>query len=220
MKRTVLLLGLVLGIGCLVGAQEGRGPAKGDRPIGTWEQTTGDVKITLTVAADRLHISAAGKDNKPLWLIDADYSITKDSILYGIVTSVEEEKALAAGQKYDAYRRRYVESTPPSAALLPPVSAVQTPPPPATPATQETVRAPQLGMSVDDLFSFRFRVDDDILTIKETKTKTSGGRGELLLHGRFKKKGEAGEERRFDKDKEKKEEKRDFKEEKKFSDKK
>jgi hypothetical protein len=38
------------------------------------------------------------------------------------------------------------------------------------------------GARVDDLFSFRFRVDDDVLTVKELKFK---GSADDFLQGRF-----------------------------------
>jgi hypothetical protein len=192
MKRSLLLAVFVLGIGCIIGAQEPRGPDRGNRPIGTWEQTAGDVKITLTITADRLHITAAGKDNKPLGLIDADYSVTKDSILYGIVTSVEEEK------------RTVTTSSAPVSASTPASLSPASGPPPALPLSESASR---LGIDVDDLFSVRFRVDDDILTLKEPKAKTAGGRSGSFLKGRFKKKGEAGDRNFEEKTKEKRKDK-------------
>jgi hypothetical protein len=177
MKRTLLLTGFVFGIGCLVDAQERGGRNESNRPVGTWEQSNGDNTLTLTVTADRLHITATGKEKKTLWLIDADYSVTKDSILYGIVTSIENgSKLTVASQRPQPAMKS--SSSP---------SLVPAPAPLLSVPNSEADRSMPLGLCVDDLFSFRFRADDDILTIKATKAKTTGGRSEFPLEGRFKK---------------------------------
>jgi hypothetical protein len=188
MKRALLLAAAVVAVMCMVAAQDSPGPSRGYRPVGTWEQTSGDTRITLTITPDRLHVAALGKDNKPLWLMDADYSVTKDSILFGIVTSTEGEKKAGGAANPE-----------------PVVEPVDPPNPRARglqPSRTPVAKVPQLALNVDDLFSFRFRVDDDILTIKEAKAKVAGGRGEFVLQGRFKKKADPREDifKRKDKD--------------------
>ena len=61
------------------------------RPVGTWERECGPYRFTLRIEADKLHgvMTAADRDRKVTIALDADYSLTKDSVLYGVVTGVQ-----------------------------------------------------------------------------------------------------------------------------------
>lgn len=161
---------------CPVAADKAE-PPRPERPLGTWEQVHDDHTITLTIKGDRLQLTVTGKDGKagkPLWLLDADYSVTKDSILYGIVTGVEvERKAVARGPGEGPGGVR-----PPGARPTRPGAPGGGEGPSEGEAGADLLR---VDLGVDDVFRFRFRVDDDVLTIKTI-------RGDFPLKGRFKKK--------------------------------
>jgi RNA polymerase sigma factor (sigma-70 family) len=61
------------------------------RPVGTWDREIGPNHITLRFEADHLYGTAvlADKDKKITFSLDADYSVTRDSILYGVITGAE-----------------------------------------------------------------------------------------------------------------------------------
>src|SRR5262249_28276939 len=61
------------------------------RPLGHWEREVGPYHITLRVESDRLFgtFVSMEKDQKVTWVGEADYSVTKDSVLYGVITGVE-----------------------------------------------------------------------------------------------------------------------------------
>jgi RNA polymerase sigma factor (sigma-70 family) len=61
------------------------------RPLGHWEREVGPYHVSLRIEADRLFGTFIGTDNneKITVAIESDYSVTKDSVLYGIVTGVE-----------------------------------------------------------------------------------------------------------------------------------
>jgi RNA polymerase sigma factor (sigma-70 family) len=117
---------------------------------GTWMREIGPYQVILRAEGDRLHgtfIAAPkdGNDENVTLQVDADYSVSKDGTLYGLVTGIDLSDEDAAGD----------------AALL-----------------------------VDEPFSVRLRVDDDILVVKELKFRTgsNGGTDDLrLLVGRYKK---------------------------------
>jgi hypothetical protein len=56
------------------------------KPLGKWERKIGKNHATLTIEENRLHLDIQGA--KPC-AVHADYSMTRDGIIYGIVTSVE-----------------------------------------------------------------------------------------------------------------------------------
>jgi hypothetical protein len=65
------------------------------RPLGTWERRLGPEPLRLYVEEARLHLVVPG-DNA--CTVHADYGMTKDGVIFGIVTSVEarDETASAA----------------------------------------------------------------------------------------------------------------------------
>jgi hypothetical protein len=71
---------------CLVGLGPVRGAETADRPLGKWERKIGKNQVTLVVEDNRLHVTVAGEKSCTL---HADYTLTRDLIVYGVVTSVE-----------------------------------------------------------------------------------------------------------------------------------
>jgi hypothetical protein len=60
------------------------------RPLGTWERTVGPVHITLTFTPELLQGRVVSKSKalgKLAFDFHADYSVTRDSVLYGVITS-------------------------------------------------------------------------------------------------------------------------------------
>jgi RNA polymerase sigma factor (sigma-70 family) len=79
-----------------------------NRPIGLWEKDIGVEHLTLIIEADRIYgtISGTDKGNKFKTSIDADYSVTKDNVLYGVVTGADAE-----GPGDEASQKATVEAT-------------------------------------------------------------------------------------------------------------
>jgi hypothetical protein len=72
-------------------AQEASG-----KPLGKWERKIGKNQVTLLVEENRLHVTVMGE--KPC-TIHADWCLTRDQIVYGVVTSVECEEDEHASEK-------------------------------------------------------------------------------------------------------------------------
>jgi hypothetical protein len=83
MARSVPALALAA---CLLGFGSAPGSEPADRPLGKWERKIGKTQVTLVVEENRLHILVAGEKSCTL---HADYTLTRDLIVYGVVTSVE-----------------------------------------------------------------------------------------------------------------------------------
>jgi RNA polymerase sigma factor (sigma-70 family) len=88
-------------------AEELRAVAKTEetnRPLGTWEKQVGPYHATLRIEADRLYLTAMAeeKGNKENCTLDADYSVTKDSVLYGVLTGAEVEASDTTGKEAGA----------------------------------------------------------------------------------------------------------------------
>ncbi len=84
---------------CLASAVRGQETTK---PLGRWERKMGKNHVTLIVDENRLHITYVG--DKPATL-HADYAMTRDGLIYGVVTSIEcdeEEEAEATKTLFDA----------------------------------------------------------------------------------------------------------------------
>jgi RNA polymerase sigma factor (sigma-70 family) len=130
-----------------------------ERPIGVWERSfDGEIRMVLTVERDRLSMRAVVQEDKAKYTIvgEADYSVTKDGILYGVVTSI--------GVPEDA--------------------------------DQDTELA---LLCIDRAFSLRYRVDGDVLTIKEVYVGLGDDKNKqddetMYLIGRWKRKGTAAKE--------------------------
>ncbi len=120
---------------------------------GTWVRTVGPYQLTLRIEGERLHGTFVGPLDNPdgervTIFLDADYSISKDGTLYGLVTGID----LPDGDPEDA---------------------------------------DELVSVVDEPFSARLRVDEDVLVLKEIKFRTGENNNQLkdlrLLMGRYKK---------------------------------
>jgi hypothetical protein len=136
MKRTLVLAALVIGA-----APAAAEPPAGC-PVGVWERVGKDgQRLTLTIAPDHLRLKGADEKGETLLLLEGDHRVTKDSILFGIVTSVESHGAGVFGESGKAI----------------------------------------WALPVDTLFSWRFRVDGDVLTVKEARPETPS----FDLCGRF-----------------------------------
>jgi RNA polymerase sigma factor (sigma-70 family) len=125
------------------------------RPVGQWERVAGPYRMTLRVEADRLFgtFVATDKGGKEEYVVEADYSVTKDCVLFGVVTGLDAGDAEATAEVHAAY--------------------------------------------VDQPFSVRFRVDGNVLTIKDVKCAGIEGNDtkELqIIVGRYKRKTAAGRE--------------------------
>jgi hypothetical protein len=71
------------------------------RPIGKWERKIGKNHLTLTVEGNRLHITSAGDQSGTM---HADYAMTRDGLIYGVITSIEsdeDEQAEATKSLFD-----------------------------------------------------------------------------------------------------------------------
>jgi RNA polymerase sigma factor (sigma-70 family) len=64
-----------------------------NRPLGTWEKQVGPLHATVRIEADRLYLTAIAneKGEKEGFTLDADYSVTKDNMLYGFLSSIDIE---------------------------------------------------------------------------------------------------------------------------------
>jgi hypothetical protein len=56
------------------------------KPLGKWQRKVGKTNVTLNVENNRLHILCTG--DKAITL-HADYAMTHDGLIYGVVTSIE-----------------------------------------------------------------------------------------------------------------------------------
>ena len=66
--------------------------AESPRPVGTWEREFGSVHMTMRIEADRIYgtCNLPGENGRKIDILaDADYSITKDGVLYGVLTGVD-----------------------------------------------------------------------------------------------------------------------------------
>lgn len=59
------------------------------KPLGKWQRKIGKTNVTLNVENNRLHILCTGDKSITL---HADYAMTHDGLVYGVVTSIECEE--------------------------------------------------------------------------------------------------------------------------------
>jgi RNA polymerase sigma factor (sigma-70 family) len=139
--------------------------AESPRPVGTWEREVGPVHITMRVEADRIYGTgtAVEKDGRKYdFAIDADYSVTKDNVLYGVITGIDIDGIV----RHDG--------------------------------GAEWQEGPAVSQLLNDQpFSLRYRLDDNVLTIKDVKfgdPQKDKGKDDysLFLLGRWKKKTDSG----------------------------
>lgn len=86
--RRMAALSLTLA-GLIVLASPATGADDVKKPAGAWTRTAGDNKITFDFKADSLHVTITNSGNS--LEIVADYGLTKEGTLYGIVTKVERK---------------------------------------------------------------------------------------------------------------------------------
>lgn len=117
------------------------------RPVGTWTRDVAEenvtIRLTVKFEEDRLTIRAvetSGRESTET-VLDADYSITRDSVAFGVITGYDTTSREAGEDEY-----------------------------------------------TDQPFSFRFRVDNGVLTVKDLRMPgAKGGAGGLmeLMAGRY-----------------------------------
>ena len=122
------------------------------RPLGEWEHVLGPHRVTLHVEANRISgtcsISESGQ--RVTFNGRGDYGVTKDSILYGVLTDVD--------------------------------------------CPDDEDEAAEATEFLDQPFSFRFRVDGDVLIVKDVKFAGLDLDGKekdemlMFLQGRYKRK--------------------------------
>lgn len=56
------------------------------KPFGKWERKVGKTHVTLSIEDNRLHINCTGDKSIT---VHADYAMTRDGLIYGVVTSIE-----------------------------------------------------------------------------------------------------------------------------------
>jgi hypothetical protein len=131
------------------------------RPVGLWERHFGPCDVTLRIDEDRAHgvfvfPVEQGRAGKITVVVDADYSINKEGVMYGVITGVDLPDLPAEGKDLEE-------------------------------------AAQVMALGIDQPFAIRYRVDDNVLTIRDIKCMTSpkenGGKDELMiLLGRYKRK--------------------------------
>jgi RNA polymerase sigma factor (sigma-70 family) len=126
------------------------------RPLGIWEREMASFRIMLRIEADHLYGTLTGVegDKKITIVVDADYSVTRDSLLYGVLTGVD----VPEGPK-------------------------------------DLDKIGDLGVYSDQPFCVRYRLDGNMLTLKELKlgigAKEEEAKEARLILGRYKKKSRA-----------------------------
>jgi hypothetical protein len=77
---------------CLMTLTPDRGLAQSSsaKPVGTWERQTKEGHFLLTIKEDRLQIRFE-KSNEAMTTVDADYSVSRDGILFGVVIFAEKD---------------------------------------------------------------------------------------------------------------------------------
>jgi RNA polymerase sigma factor (sigma-70 family) len=75
-----------------------------NRPLGSWERDLAGYHLTLRIEADRIYASYSGTEGgkKMSLTLDADYSVTKDNVLYGVLTGADVEGDDVAEESLDA----------------------------------------------------------------------------------------------------------------------
>jgi RNA polymerase sigma factor (sigma-70 family) len=76
------------------------GRVTAQRPVGNWERTFGPLQVNLRVKAERLTgtVDVAVEKQRISFVFDADYSVTRDGVLYGVITGMDIQ---GAGQGTD-----------------------------------------------------------------------------------------------------------------------
>lgn len=61
----------------------------GRKPLGTWERQVGEAQVRLSLKTQTLHFTLSSPD--AVVDLDADYGVTKTSVLFAIVTRIEKK---------------------------------------------------------------------------------------------------------------------------------
>jgi hypothetical protein len=134
---TVAVAMLLMLVSATLGADE-KGASK-KKLAGTWKRTAGENSITFTFKGDTLHTHVKTTDRT--MEIDADYGVSRDSVLFARISKVRKEGD---------------------------------------------------GPSEGDLFSFRFKIDNNTLTVSDLKTPHESDEAKELVQGEYhKQKGKA-----------------------------
>ena len=82
-----------------------------NRPLGVWEKQAGPLHATVRIEADRLYLTAMAKEKGETegFTLDADYSVTKDNMLYGVLSSIDIE-ATGEEAKTSAAIAQFIDS--------------------------------------------------------------------------------------------------------------
>ncbi len=119
------------------------------RPVGVWQREVGPFQFQVRIEADRLYASFVNtdKDERLHINLEADYSVTRDYVLYGVITGIEQ---------------------------------------PDDPE-EET----EQNQTLDHPFSLRYRIDGDVLTVKDVKFGAwrSDDKELKLIAGRYRRAG-------------------------------
>lgn len=132
-RRALVVLALAF-VGTMPAGADDKAAAK--KPCGVWKKTAGDNTLTLDIKPDSLKFTLAIGDNTIE--TEADYSVTKDGVLFGRLNKVAKK---GAGD------------------------------------------GPEEGA----LFSFRFTVDKDTLTLSDLKSTAESAEAKELVQGEYKK---------------------------------
>jgi hypothetical protein len=79
--------------------------AKAKRPTGTWEKKIGDNQIQLDIKEGSVRITVTTAE--ATIAVDADYGITKDGTIYGIITKVEKKGTCEGPTEGDLFSFKY-----------------------------------------------------------------------------------------------------------------
>jgi hypothetical protein len=90
MARGYLAVALAMALS-LSGAGPALAQSENVKPIGKWVRKTGKSQVVLEMEEGRLHVRLSGNGDKTL-ILHADYNVTRDRTLYGVVTSAECEE--------------------------------------------------------------------------------------------------------------------------------
>jgi hypothetical protein len=135
------------------------------RPVGVWERTAGPLQVTLHFGPDHLKgtIDLTMDKQRITIAFEANYNITKDHVLYGVLTGVEVQ-GVAKGDAKEITEVEFLST-----------------------------------QMIDQPFSLHYRLDDQVLTIKDVKFGSFNFKGEkdelgeykMLFAGRYKYQGDS-----------------------------
>jgi hypothetical protein len=99
--------GVFFGVSLLARTAAPAAAAPADRPVGFWECEFQDFKLTLQVEADQLHLMMEDHNGKILFRGDADYSVSREGLVYGVVTSMAASDDEMSGAADFPFRLRW-----------------------------------------------------------------------------------------------------------------